>query len=219
MPSPSPQLLDELLEYLRIPSISSGGGDPADLMAAAEWLRDKITRSGGEATIETDLGNPLVVGELQASVPDAPTILIYGHYDVQSADPVDAWTTPPFDPQIRDGRIYARGASDDKGNFYPVLYAACELAMKDELPVNVRCLIEGEEEVGGTSALDWLAADERGADAAVVFDSDMLDAKTPAITLGVRGIIAFAVDIRVAVRDLHSGMYGGVALNAAHVGM
>lgn len=164
-----------------------------------------------------DLGNPLVVGELKSAQEDAPTILIYGHYDVQSADPIDAWTTPPFDPQIRDGRIYARGASDDKGNFYPVLFAACELAMKGELPVHVRCLIEGEEEVGGTSALDWLESDERGADAAIVFDSDMLDADTPAITLGVRGIIAFAVDIRVAEKDLHSGMYGGVALNAAHV--
>jgi acetylornithine deacetylase/succinyl-diaminopimelate desuccinylase-like protein len=214
---PSPKLLEELFEYIRIPSISSGGGDPADLMRCAEWVKDKIVRSGGTAEVISDLGNPLVIGELKAADPAAPTIIIYGHYDVQSPDPIDAWTTPPFEPEIRDGRIYARGASDDKGNFYPVLFAACELAMKGELPVNVRCMIEGEEEVGGTSAMDWLAADEKGADAAIVFDSDMLDATTPAITLGVRGIIAFAIDIRVAVRDLHSGMYGGVALNAAHV--
>lgn len=214
---PSRKLLEELFDYIRIPSISSGGGDPADLMRCAEWVADKITRSGGTAEVIPDLGNPLVVGELKSNDAGAPTVLIYGHYDVQSPDPVDAWTTPPFDPQIRDGRIYARGASDDKGNFYPVLYAACELASRGELPVNVRCLIEGEEEVGGTSALDWLAADERGADVAIVFDSDMLDADTPAITLGVRGIIAFSVDVKVAERDLHSGMYGGVALNAAHV--
>lgn len=214
---PSPQLVEELFDYIRIPSISSGGGDPADLLRCAEWVKDKIVRSGGTAEVITHLGNPLVAGELKAEDPEAPTILIYGHYDVQSPDPVDAWTTPPFDPQIRDGRIYARGASDDKGNFYPVLFVACELASKGELPVNVRCLIEGEEEVGGTSALDWLAADEKGADAAIVFDSDMLDADTPAITLGVRGIISFAIDIRTAVRDLHSGTYGGVALNAAHV--
>lgn len=214
---PSPQLLEELFDYIRIPSISSGGGDPADLTRCAEWVAEKIVRSGGTAEVISDLGNPLVVGDLKSNDADAPTILIYGHYDVQSPDPIDAWTTPPFDPQIRDGRIYARGASDDKGNFYPVLYVACELAMKGELPVNVRCLIEGEEEVGGTSALDWLAADERGADAAIVFDSDMLDADTPALTLGVRGIVAFSVDIRTSVRDLHSGMYGGVALNAAHV--
>jgi acetylornithine deacetylase/succinyl-diaminopimelate desuccinylase-like protein len=214
---PSPQLLEELFDYIRIPSISSGGGDPSDLMRCAEWVKDKIIRSGGTSHIVEDLGNPLVIGELNAADPDAPTVLIYGHYDVQSPDPVEAWTTPPFDPQIRDDRIYARGASDDKGNFYPVLFAACDLAMKGELPVNVRCMIEGEEEVGGTSALDWIAADERGADVAIVFDSDMLDANTPAITLGVRGIIAFAIDVRTSVRDLHSGMYGGVALNAAHV--
>lgn len=217
MIEPSPKLLEELFEYIRIPSISSGGGDPADLIRAAEWVRDKIVRSGGTAEVVTDLGNPLVVGDLRSADADAPTVLIYGHYDVQSPDPVAAWTTPPFDPQIRDGRIYGRGASDDKGNFYPVLYAACDLAEKGTLPVNVRCLIEGEEEVGGTSALDWLAADARGADCAVVFDSDMLDAHTPALTLGVRGIVAFSVEVRTAVRDLHSGMYGGVALNAVHV--
>lgn len=217
MREPSPQLLEELFDYIRIPSISSGGGDPKDLMRAAEWVRDKIVASDGTAEVISDLGNPLTVGELKAADPSAPTIMIYGHYDVQSPDPIDAWTTPPFDPQIRGDRIYARGASDDKGNFYPLLYVACELAQKGELPVNVRCLVEGEEEVGGTSALDWLMADERGADAAIVFDSDMLDAETPAITLGVRGIVAFSVDVRTAVRDLHSGMYGGAALNAVHV--
>ena len=217
MTTPSPQLLEELFEYIRIPSISSGGGNPADLMACADWVKDKIIHSGGAAHVVADLGNPLVVGELSCGDSDAPTVLIYGHYDVQSPDPVDAWTTPPFEPQVRDGRIYARGASDDKGNFYPVLYAACELAKAGRLRVNVRCLIEGEEEVGGTSALDWLAADERGADCSIVFDSDMLDPRTPALTLGVRGIIAFDVSVECAVRDLHSGMYGGVALNAVHV--
>lgn len=214
---PSEQLLHELFDYLRIPSISSGGGDPADLLAAAKWIQGKITRSGGDADVVTDLGNPLVVGELRASDPTAPTALIYGHYDVQSPDPIEAWTSPPFAPEIRGGRIYGRGASDDKGNFYPLLYVACELAKNNRLPVNVRCLIEGEEEVGGTSAMDWLAADERGADCAIVFDSDMLNSSTPALTLGVRGMVAFSVDVRCAVRDLHSGMYGGVALNAVHV--
>lgn len=217
MTKPDPRLVDELFEYLRIPSISSGGGDPADMLRAAEWLAEKIRGSGGPVEIITDLGNPLVVGRLDASKPDAPTVLIYGHYDVQSPDPVDAWTTPPFEPTIRDDRIYARGASDDKGNFYPLVFVACELARAGTLPVNVRILIEGEEEVGGTSALEWLAADERGADCAIVFDSDMLDETTPAITLGVRGIVSFAVDVRCGERDLHSGMYGGAALNAVHV--
>lgn len=216
---PSPQLLDELFEQLRIPSISSGGGDPADLLRAASWVSSKVSSSGGTAEIIEDLGNPLVVGELAASSDpsDVPTVLIYGHYDVQSPDPVSAWTTPPFEPTIRDGRIYARGACDDKGNFYPLLYVACELAQAGRLPVNVRILVEGEEEVGGDSPAAWLRNDERGADCAIVFDSDMQDEKTPAITLGVRGIISFAVDVTVAKRDLHSGMYGGAALNAAHV--
>lgn len=212
-----PKLLEELFDYIRIPSISSGGGDPADLMRAAEWVRDKIVRSSGESEIVTDLGNPLVVGGFRSNNPDAPTVLIYGHYDVQSPDPVEAWTSPPFEPEIRDGRIYGRGASDDKGNFYPVLYAACDLAARGVLPVHVRCLIEGEEEVGGTSALEWTAADERGADCAIVFDSDMLDADTPAITLAVRGLIAFDIQVRTSRADLHSGMYGGAALNALHV--
>jgi acetylornithine deacetylase/succinyl-diaminopimelate desuccinylase-like protein len=214
---PSQKLVDELFEYLRIPSISSGGGDPADMTRAAEWLAARIRDSGGEVEIITDLGNPLVVGELEASTPSAPTVMIYGHYDVQSPDPVDAWTTPPFDPTIRNGRLYARGACDDKGNFYPLVYVACELARAGKLPVNVRMLIEGEEEVGGTSAIDWLMKDGRGADCCLVFDSGMLDESTPAITLGVRGVISFAVDVRVAQRDLHSGMYGGAALNAVHV--
>lgn len=217
MIEPTPQLVDELFDYLRIPSISSGGGDPANLHRAAEWVADKIRSGGGTTEILSERGNPLVVGELVASTPDAPTVLIYGHYDVQSPDPVSAWTTPPFEPSLRDGRIYARGASDDKGSFYPLIYVACELARKGELPVNVRILVDGEEEVGGNSAADWVLTDEHGADCAIVFDSDMQDEKTPAITLAVRGIVSVAMDVTVAERDLHSGMYGGVALNAAHV--
>ncbi len=217
MITPSPELLDELFDYIRIPSISSGGGNLADLVAAAEWLRDKISGSGGDAHVLTDLGNPLVVGELRARNPSAPTVLIYGHYDVQSADPVDEWTSPPFAPDIRNQRIYARGASDDKGNFYPLLFVACELAKSNRLPVNVRCLIEGEEESGGTSTQDWMATDDRGADCAVVFDSDMRDAETPALTIAVRGIVSFSVDVRCAEGNLHSGIFGGVALNAVHV--
>lgn len=217
MTAPSQQLVDELFEYIRIPSISSGGGDPAALTATAEWLKGKIENSGGDAHLVTDVGNPLVVGDLRASGTSAPTVLIYGHYDVQSADPVDEWTSHPFSPEIRDGRIFARGASDDKGNFYPLLFVACELAKANELPVNVRCLIEGEEESGGTSAHAWVEGDDRGADCAIVFDSDMRDEMTPALTIGVRGVISFSIDVRCAEHDLHSGQYGGVSLNALHV--
>lgn len=210
-------MLSELIEWLRIPSISSGGGDPADLQRAAEWGRDKIRSAGGEAEVLATELNPLVVGELHAAKPDAPTVMIYGHYDVQSADPLDAWESPPFEPEVRNGRLYGRGTADDKGNFYPLLYVACELAGNNELPVNVRVLLDGEEEVGGDSATKWVLADARGADAAVIFDAEMLDEKTPAICLGVRGIIAAKLHVKTARVDMHSGLYGGSVLNALHV--
>jgi len=210
-------MLEELVEWLRIPSISSGGGDPADLQRAAEWARDKIETSGGAAEVVQTEVNPLVAGELHAIDPAAPTVMIYGHYDVQSADPIDAWESPPFEPEVRNGRLYGRGTADDKGNFYPLLYVACELAERNELPVNVRVLIDGEEEVGGDSATKWVLNDERGADCAVIFDSEMLDDKTPAICLGVRGIIAAKLHVKTARVNMHSGLYGGSVLNALHV--
>ncbi len=209
-------MFDELLELLRIPSISSGGGDPADLRRAAEWLRDKIIRSGGTSEILTTAGNPLVVGDL-AGPKGAPTILIYGHYDVQSADPLEEWDSPPFEPTVRGDKLYARGASDDKGNFYPVLYAACELAQKGELPVNVMVIVEGEEEVGSDNIIAHLMNEPRHIDAAIIFDSLMIDENTPTLTLGARGMIMVAIDVTVGERNLHSGMYGGSALNAVNV--
>jgi acetylornithine deacetylase/succinyl-diaminopimelate desuccinylase-like protein len=212
-------LLDELFDWLRIPSISTGGGDPADLQRAAEWAARKVRDAGGEAELVTiDGGNPLVIGELRASNPTdtTPTVLIYGHYDVQGAEPLGLWTSPPFEPEIRDGRIFARGAADDKGNFLPLLHAATELAKAGELPVHVRVAVEGEEEAGGESISAWLAADERGADAAIVYDSGMASPELPAITVGLRGVVLLTFDVRAAQRDLHSGMYGGSALNSLH---
>ncbi len=144
-------------------------------------------------------------------------MIIYGHYDVQSVGPPEAWTTPAFEPEIRDGRIYGRGTSDDKGNFLPLLHAACELARAGELPVHVRVLVEGEEEAGGETIAAWVAADERGADAAIVFDSGMENTTTPAITVGLRGVVAAQITVTAQPRDLHSGMYGGSVLNALHV--
>ena len=214
MPAP---LQESLFELLRIPSISSGGGNPTDLERAAQWLADFVLSSGGEAGLVPTKGHPLVIGELKASRPDAPTVIIYGHYDVQSPDPIESWTSDPFEPEIRDGRIYARGSSDDKGNYFPLLWVACDLFEKGELPVNVRVFVEGEEEVGGSTAVDWVKADERGAEAAIVFDSDMLNATTPAITLGVRGIVSLKVKVKTGDHDLHSGLYGGAALNAVNV--
>ncbi len=211
-------LHENLLDWLRIPSISTGGGDPADLRRAAEWVCERVRAAGGEAELVTiGDGNPLAVGDLRAADPGAPTVLIYGHYDVQGVGDLDAWESPPFEPAQRGGRIYARGASDDKGNFLPLLHAACSLAAAGELPVNVRVLVEGEEEAGGASVEQWVKDDDRGADCAIVFDSGMEDVHTPAITLGLRGVVAASLTVTAQPRDLHSGMYGGVTLNAAHV--
>jgi acetylornithine deacetylase/succinyl-diaminopimelate desuccinylase-like protein len=210
-------ILDELTDWLRIPSISTGDGDPADIRRAAEWVVERVRAAGGECEVVETAGNPLAVGELRAAAADAPTVLIYGHYDVQSVGDPEAWDSPPFEPDVRDGRIYARGACDDKGNFLPLLHVACELARSGDLPVNVRVLVEGEEEVGGESVAEWVRADTRGADAALVFDSDMADEQTPAITVGLRGIVQANITVRTAERDLHSGIYGGSVLNALHV--
>ncbi len=210
-------LLDDLLAWLRIPSISTGGGSEEDLRRAAAFVCERVDAAGGDAQLLITEGNPIAYGELRAQTADAPTVLVYGHYDVQSVGDREAWLSDPFQPDIRDGRIYARGASDDKGNFLPLLHVACTLARAGELPVNVRVVVEGEEEAGGRSVSRWLARDESGADAAIVFDSDMADARTPAITVGLRGMVMGEVRVRVGRRDLHSGVYGGSVLNAAHV--
>jgi acetylornithine deacetylase/succinyl-diaminopimelate desuccinylase-like protein len=208
-------LLDDLNELLRIPSVSAGRLNPEGLHQAAAWVRDRVLRAGGEAELIGDQ-NPIVYGELKANRGNAPDVIVYGHYDVQDVGPELEWLSEPFEPTVRDGRLYARGASDDKGNFLPVLHAACEMHAADELPVNVRVLIEGEEETGSELVMDWIEKDKRGADAAIVFDSDMVDEKTPAITTACRGLIGLTVSVRVADRDLHSGLYGGVRPNAVH---
>jgi acetylornithine deacetylase/succinyl-diaminopimelate desuccinylase-like protein len=210
-------LLDELVEWLRIPSVSAGARDEAALRAAAEWAAERVRRAGGSAElVATPGGAPLVVGELRSAREDAPTVLIYGHYDVQDPGDLGEWTTPPFEPTVRDGRLYARGASDDKGNFLPTLHVACELAAAGELPVHVRVLVEGAEETGSDDVYRWVLADERHADAAIVFDSGMVDADTPALTLATRGMVMAHVEVRTGARPVHSGIYGGAALNAFH---
>ena len=212
------RLLDELTDWLRIPSISPGEGDPRALAHAGQWVIDRVRAAGGSGDLVTIAdGNPLAIGDLPANDPDAPTVLIYGHYDVQGPGDELAWDSPPFAPEIRDGRLYARGAADDKGNFLPLLHVACELAAAGALPVNVRVLVEGEEEVGGESVAEWVRADPRGADAAIVFDSGVPDLDTPALTVGLRGLVQLNLSVRTAERNLHSGLYGGSVLNALHV--
>ena len=204
--------LAELGELLRIESVSSDGAHPAELRQAAEWIADLI--GGGEITEAH--GNPVVDGTIEASRAGAPTIIAYGHYDVQAPGPLDLWTSPPFEPEVRDGHLYARGACDDKGNFYALLRAALDLAAAGGLGVNVRVLADGEEEIGGHSVMHHLADVEGDFTAAVIFDGSMVDANRPAITTGLRGLAGAQVRLTTGTRELHSGIYGGVAANPVH---
>ena len=210
--------LDELGELLRIPSVSADPAHAGDVLAAAAWVRDFVRRGGGEAEIVDWHGQPLVVGEIRASVAAAaaPTVLVYGHFDVQPPAPLDLWRTPPFEPTIVDGSLYARGIADDKGQLYMLLRAAADLAGEGALPVNVRFACDGEEEVGGYSIVEFLEQDERGADAAVIFDSGMVAEEIWAFDVATRGLVYYHVELESGERDLHSGMYGGAALNAIH---
>ena len=213
-----PDWFDELAELLRIPSVSADPAHAADVRAAGEWVCDFLRAAGGEAELVDWHGQPLAVGELRASrdADHAPTVLCYGHFDVQPPDPLELWESPPFEPEIRGEHVYGRGVADDKGQLYLLLAAARELAAAGELPVNVRFACDGEEETGGHSILDFLAADERPAQAAVIFDSGMIARGLPAFNVATRGLVYFHLALRTGERDLHSGLYGGAALNAAH---
>jgi acetylornithine deacetylase/succinyl-diaminopimelate desuccinylase-like protein len=213
-----PDWFDELAEWLRIRSISADPARAADVRDAGEWMCRLLRGAGGSAELVDWHGQPLAIGEVRASRdPDAaPTILCYGHFDVQPEDPLDLWESDPFEPEIRNGQLYARGVADDKGQLYMLLCATRELAAAGELPVNVRFTCDGEEETGGHSILEFLDEDERGADAAVIFDSGMIARDVPAFNIATRGLVYFHVNLRTGERDLHSGMYGGAALNAAH---
>lgn len=209
---------DELADFLRIPSVSADPARTTDVTRAGEWVCDFLRRAGGDCELIDWRGQPLAVGEIRASrgPGDAPTVLCYGHFDVQPADPLDLWESSPFEPEIRGDDLYGRGVADDKGQLYMLLSAARDLAAAGELPVNVRFACDGEEETGGHSILDFLAGDERGADAAVIFDSGMIDRGLPAFNVATRGVVYFHLALRSGERDLHSGIYGGAALNAAH---
>ncbi len=210
---------DELSELLRIQSVSADPAHQADVEAAAEWVADKIRRSGGEAELVPYGKRPLVVGEIRASsdAANAPTILCYGHFDVQPPAPLELWESDPFEPTIRGEWLYARGIADDKGQLWMLLHAAGLLAADNALPINIRVVSDGEEEVGGQSIVQFLEQDERGADACVIFDGGMESRDLPAISIATRGLAAFNLRVRTGARDLHSGMYGNAAMNAIHV--
>jgi len=215
---PTPDWFPELAEWLRIPSVSADPAHADDVRAAGEWVCELVRSAGGACELVETARHPLAVGEIRASgsQEEAPTVLVYGHFDVQPAGDLALWESPPFEPEIRDGWLYGRGSCDDKGNLYLLLKAALSLAAEGALPVNVRVVCDGEEEIGGTSVVDYLAADERGADACVIFDSGMPSLDVPSFDIGTRGLAYYHVTLRTGERDLHSGIYGGAALNAIH---
>ena len=213
-----PAWLDELSDWLRIPSVSADPAHADDVRRAGEWVCEFVSAAGGQCELVPTDAHPLAVGEVRASLSaaDAPTVLLYGHFDVQPPAPLDLWDSDPFEPELRDGYLYARGAVDDKGNAYLLLKAARLLAEEGALPVNVRVAFDGEEEVGGHSIVDFLTGDQRGADACLIFDSGMPREDVPSFDLAVRGLVYFHVTLRSGDADLHSGVFGGAALNAVH---
>ncbi|MBV9807481.1 MAG: M20/M25/M40 family metallo-hydrolase [Solirubrobacterales bacterium] len=209
---------DELSEFLRIESVSADPAHAPEVLAAGEWVCRLVREAGGECELRDWHGQPLAIGEVRASADpeNAPTVLCYGHFDVQPPDPLELWDSLPFEPEIRGEYLYARGVADDKGQLYLLLAAARELAQAGRLPVNVRFACDGEEETGGHSIVEYLTADERGAEAAVIFDSEMIAPGRPAFNVATRGLVYFHLIMRTGGRDLHSGLFGGAALNAGN---
>jgi len=212
--------IDEMKRYFAIPSISALPEHKADVRRCAEWTADELRRIGLQSVrLEETPGHPAVYGEWLGAA-GAPTILFYGHYDVQPVDPVNLWTSPPFEATVRDGEIYARGAVDDKGQVF-MHFKAVEAHIKQngKLPVNMKFLIEGEEEVGSANLDNFVKAhkDLLKADVVVISDSPMFDRGIPSICYGLRGLAYFQIDLRGSKSDLHSGSFGGAVANPAMV--
>ncbi|MEQ1868831.1 MAG: dipeptidase [Vicinamibacterales bacterium] len=212
--------LQELKDLLAIPSISALPEHAGDVRRCAEWCGDEMRRIGLDSVelIETP-GNPVVYGEWLGA-PGAPTILFYGHYDVQPVDPLNLWESPPFEATVRDGEIYARGAADDKGQVF-MHFKAIEAHLKQNgrLPVNMKLILEGEEEVGSANLDDFIRAHKPklAADVVVISDSAMFARGVPSICYGLRGLVYFQIDLRGSSTDLHSGSFGGALANPAFV--
>ncbi len=209
----------ELAELIAIPSVSADPAHREDVKRAGEWVCELVRRIGGAAELTPFGESELALGEIPASngAANAPTVLVYNHFDVQPPAPLELWESDPFELDIRGEWAYGRGVADDKGQLWLVLRAAQRLVEAGALPVNLRIAFDGEEEIGGHTIADWVAQDERGADACVIFDGGMLRRDVPTIELATRGLVGVDVKVRTGERDLHSGMYGGVALNAVHV--
>ncbi len=211
------RFLEELLELLRIPSVSARSEHKQDMMACAELVKKRLIEAGADkAVIIQTEGHPIVYGE-KITDPSLPTVLVYGHYDVQPADPLELWTSGPFEPVIRDGKIYARGACDDKGQFYMHIKALELMVKTGPLPANIKFLIEGEEEVGSPHLAGFVKNNQRllRADVVLISDTAMISLDTPSIDVGVRGLSYIEVEVTGPNRDLHSGVYGGAVANPA----
>jgi acetylornithine deacetylase/succinyl-diaminopimelate desuccinylase-like protein len=212
--------ITELKNYLAIPSISALPEHAADVRRCAEWTADEMRRVGLENVRLIDTpGNPVVYGDW-LHAPGAPTILFYGHYDVQPVDPVNLWESPPFEATVRDGEIYARGAADDKGQVFMHLKAIeAHLKQSSALPLNIKLIVEGEEEVGSVNLDNFIRANKSqlAADVVVISDSAMFDRDVPSICYSLRGLVYFQVDLRGTKTDLHSGVFGGAVANPAFV--
>src|ERR1700730_18573917 len=212
--------LDELKALLAIPSISALPEHKGDVTRCAEWCGDGLRRVGLQNVRLIDTpGNPVVYGDWLGA-PGAPTILFYGHYDVQPVDPVDLWETPPFEATIRDGELSARGSADDKGQVFMHLKAVeAHLTQNGRLPANMKLILEGEEEVGSVHLDDFIRAhkSELAADLVVISDTSMFDRGVPSICYGLRGLVYCQIDLRGSKGDLHSGVFGGAVANPSFV--
>jgi len=211
------RIRDELFEFLRIPSVSAKSQHAGDMVKAAEWLKSSFEKVGLKGTVHSTPGHPVVIGEWRGA-PGAPTVLVYGHYDVQPPEPLELWTSPPFEPTIRDGNIYARGAVDDKGQLYLHVKALeAHLATRGKLPVNVVLIAEGEEEIGSDNLEQFIEKqkDLLACEAVVISDSAMFAPGQPSILSSLRGLAYFEINVQGPRVDLHSGVYGGAVVNPA----
>ena len=213
------RFLEELFELLRIPSVSAQSSHKGDMVRAAEWLRDALLKAGADmAEVMPTEGNPVVFARKIVD-PALPTVLVYGHYDVMPEDPIEEWKTVPFEPVVKDGRIWGRGANDDKGQLYMHAKAFETLVATGTLPCNVKFMLEGEEEIGSKSLYKWCEDNRElaAADIILVSDTSLIAWDVPSITCGLRGLCYMQVEVTGPDKDLHSGLFGGAVANPANV--
>lgn len=213
------RFLNELIELLRFPSISADPNSKAEVLKTAHFVAEKLTEAGAQKVeVCPTPGNPIVYGE-RIIDSSKPTVLVYGHYDVQPADPLELWNTSPFEPTIRDGKIFARGACDDKGQFYMHVKALELMLRTGSLPCNIKFMIEGEEEVGSTNLGSFVKENKSKlkADVVLISDTSMISLENPSLETGLRGLSYVEVEVTGPNRDLHSGVYGGAVANPATI--